>query len=266
MKWAGRSMLYPYEKEAEALASAISASCAGIGECALAFSGGLDSSLLAHHLRDRCRGYVYGVPGAWDLKAAEAAASLLGIPLEVVHLDERVVERALEVIGTAAGTDLSPSEATILIPCTALCMHAKEKTVVTGQGADELFGGYARYLRKEDAAEEMRIDLARAMERGIRFERLAAAALGKSALHPYLDPEVIAAAQLPPDAHIWYGRRKALLRAAARCAGLPNALVEMPKKAAQYGSGATKLVAKMAKNKGTSAAEYVKDALSRGKI
>lgn len=253
-------MSYPHEKEAGALAAAISAACAGIGDCTLGFSGGLDSALLALHLKGRCCGYVCGVPDAPDVRAAMAAAALLDIPLYVVELDESLAERILGEIGERVGTNLSPVEAAILIPYVGVCMRMAEDTVVTGQGADELFGGYAKYL-KGDAAGMMRSDLESVLQKGAGFERVLASSFGKVAVHPYLDQNVMEAASLPSEAHFWRDGRKMLLRAAARRSGLPEVLVEMPKKAAQYGSGATKLVARLAKREGLSVGAYVERAL-----
>ncbi|MEW5936354.1 MAG: asparagine synthase-related protein [Candidatus Thermoplasmatota archaeon] len=256
-------MRYPFLREAAALATAISAACAGIGECALGFSGGLDSSLLAHHLRDRCRGYVCGIPDAHDVRAAGAAADRIGIPLRIMEIDEGAVERLLGEIGRVAGTALSPTEAAILIPCTAVCIHAIEDTVVTGQGADELFGGYAKYLRTGEAGDMMRLDLQKVLQQGARRERLVATSCGKHAVHPYLSPEVIRAAHVQTEAHFWNRGRKMLLREAARCSGLPEALVEMPKKAAQYGSGAARLISRNAKREGLGVEAYVRRALNK---
>ncbi|MBI5001279.1 MAG: hypothetical protein HZB92_07135 [Euryarchaeota archaeon] len=257
-------MSHPYRSEARALADAMQLSCGHIPSgSALAFSGGLDSSVLAFLLGEKARLYVCGSEESPDARAAVRAARIL--EMDVMRAPPHDIEGILRTIGAAIPGKLLAIEATILVPFATVCEEAMESRVVTGQGADELFGGYARYLRKSpsDAVEEMKSDFRRLLERGARHERLVAEEFGKEVVHPFIHEGVVAAANVTPEAHFHGGKRKALLMEAARTLGLPEPLIGTPKRAAQYGSGATKAIARAAKEREMGVPEYVGWALGR---
>ncbi|NJE02542.1 asparagine synthase-related protein, partial [Thermococcus sp. JdF3] len=65
-----------------------------------------------------------------------------------------------------------------------------------------------------------------------------------------------------PEAKIRKGIRKAILREVAVELGLPKWIAERDKKAAQYGSGAQKLLKKLAKSEGMTLREYAQRAFN----
>jgi len=120
--------------------------------------------------------------------------------------------------------------------------------ILLGQLADELFGGYRKYAATaneegEVAAERMMRDDVRACaERGFLRDEAACSA-SCEVRFPYADAEIdFFAAGLPLDYKIRGGERKAVLRTAALELGLPEELAGAPKRAAQFSSGAAKLL------------------------
>lgn len=224
----------------------------GQGRVAVSFSGGLDSSLLAkvasrHADTVLCSAYA---KGSRDEGQSEKAAGLLGLRLETVVLEERPLARA------AAGAELPPGEATVMdealwciySAASRLAAETGARTIMLGQLADELFGGYMKYAlaAKEGgapAAERMmREDVRGCADRGFLRDEAACSA-SCEVRFPYADESIASfAAGLPLGYKIREGERKAVLRAAALELGLPEELASAPKKAAQFSSGAARLL------------------------
>lgn len=121
-------------------------------------SGGLDSStvvaLMARHASGRVRTFSVGFEEAeFDESAAAAAvAAELGTDHTAIVLRPNI-DAALESIATIYDEPFSDSSA---IPTFFVCQLARQGVTValSGDGGDELFGGYSRYreiLRREAA-------------------------------------------------------------------------------------------------------------------
>ena len=112
-------------------------------------SGGMDSSLVAHTAarhRPGLPAFAVGFPEAsYDERpAARRAARHFGLPLTEVLADPTALLRARDVaIGLA-----EPIADPALLPTILLAERAKQDVtvVLSGEGADELFGGYPTYL------------------------------------------------------------------------------------------------------------------------
>lgn len=113
-------------------------------------SGGVDSSvttaLLARSTGRQVHTFSFGFTESRldETDAAQRVASLLGTSHHVVRADSTdvaAIERAVASIG-------EPLADAAAVPTYLLSEVASEsvKVVLTGEGADELFGGYARYL------------------------------------------------------------------------------------------------------------------------
>ena len=88
----------------------------------------------------------------------------------------------------------------------------------------------------------MRGDVRACADRGFLRDEAACSA-SCEVRFPYADERIASfAAGLPLDYKIRDGERKAVLRAAALELGLPEELAAAPKKAAQFSSGAAKLL------------------------
>ena len=113
---------------------------------AAACSGGVDSSLIAAHARDRLpdvKAYVADV--AWKTgegDQAERVARHLGIPICRVRVDQaRFLELWPAAVWHCDGPSVMPSDAALLA-LTRACRADGIKVLLTGEGSDELFGGY----------------------------------------------------------------------------------------------------------------------------
>lgn len=213
---------------------------------AVLFSGGVDSGLLAWELRSR-PGLVlstFGLPGAPDPMAARRAASLLGLPwMGSVVTPEQVLNMRDRVRGWAG--PLSPQGESIETGFALAMETAPSKTVICGQGADELFFGYAHYQRLElgAAASRSEGDLAQLREIAWPRAQRIAERIDRKVYAPFLDPKFVAAVTaMPASVRFRAGAPKWLLRAWAVHRGLSPEIAHRPKKALQYGSGVDRLL------------------------
>ncbi|MCV2422814.1 asparagine synthase (glutamine-hydrolyzing) [Paucibacter sp. DJ2R-2] len=113
-------------------------------------SGGIDSALVAAMAADAgvqapCFTVGYKEDSA-DCEIGDAAhtAQVLGLPHHVVKLDHEDLWQAFEL---AVSATEEPLVTTSALPMWYLCQRAREDVtvVLTGQGSDELLGGYRRY-------------------------------------------------------------------------------------------------------------------------
>lgn len=227
---------------------------------AVAFSGGLDSALLA--ARFDVPLYTVGFPDSHDVEAARTAAAALGrtSDLRVVELDHGRIEATIPDVVRATGRTDAMSVG-IAVPLVIAAERAAADgfdRLALGQGADELFGGYAKVARAPDdprvAAETVR---------GARREVLesfpgqaardvpAIRSAGVEPVTPLVHDRVVRAALSLPGASLVTdrGERKWALRLAAR-AWLPDRIAFREKKAVQYGSLVSRELDRLARQNG----------------
>ncbi|WP_423999226.1 asparagine synthase-related protein [Haloarcula salina] len=224
---------------------------------AIAFSGGVDSALLAARIDVPL--YVAGFPDSHDVAAARSAADLLGTDVRVVELTHDAIERAVPEIARATGRT-NAMDVQIALPLSLVAERVAADgfdRLALGQGADELFGGYAKVAK---APEDPRVEAntVRGAQREVvatlpdQLERdvLALRAAGVEPVTPLLHDRVVAAAlRLDGDLLVDGETRKVALRAAARHS-LPEAVATRDKKAAQYGSLAARELDRLARQAG----------------
>ncbi|MEM3153418.1 MAG: asparagine synthetase B [Candidatus Bathyarchaeia archaeon] len=234
----------------------------GLSEVAVAFSGGLDSSLIAW-LAKKAGVKVHlihvSLENQLETEQAEKAASLLDMPFHKYLYDEEYVKRTLPKVLLAI-EDHNPVTASIGVPIFWTAEKAAElgfRVLLTGQGADEYFGGYRRYLNLykrfgKDAAEKAIVNDILTMHEN-NFERdskicifnnvelrlpFASYPIAEFALNLPLRMKI----ESPNDP-----LRKAVLRKAAEKVGLPPQIVNRQKKAVQYATGVSKAIKRLAK-------------------
>jgi asparagine synthase (glutamine-hydrolysing) len=232
-------------------------------EGVVALSGGVDSTLVAFLAQREC--VAVGLEGSHDLLQAGRAAKSLGLSCTFVTIPESELELALPtVVSTIPWKD--PVNTGIALTQFFIARWAGEngyRRIITGQGADELFGGYSRYLESET----LEADLARdflGLEAQARRDQSIAALHGTYLSMPYLDARVVRAARaIPALDKVQNGRRKIPLREVAE-RYISQDLAWYEKKAMQYGSGVYGVLRKLARKNGykTSMQDYI-DHISR---
>jgi len=241
-----------------ALDSALNKAVAGRAhkDAAIAFSGGVDCSVIG--AMSGLPLYTVGMKGSYDIRAAKKAASCMGAEKRHVayEFDEKDVEEALPGVVYAVES-ADPMKVSIALPLFILAREARVsgyKVLLSGQGADELFGGYARYETAGDAlAEMLQHDLGCIAEVNLERDDAAAMAHGIELRVPYLDLGVIAVAQrTDPSLKVYFNGkdyiRKYVLRKMSE-KYLPQEVSYAPKKAIQYGTSTQKAIQKLAAKK-----------------
>jgi asparagine synthase (glutamine-hydrolysing) len=225
---------------------------------AVAFSGGVDSALVAALVDGPC--YVAGFPDSHDVEAARSAADAMELDLTVVELTHDAIERAVPEIVAATGRT-NAMDVQISLPLYLVAERVAADGydhLAVGQGADELFGGYAKVAKAPEdprveadtvrgAVREMVLSLPDQLERDVLSLRGA----GVEPVAPLLHDAVVGAA-LPLPAELLVddtGTRKRALRLAAR-EWVPDSVAGRDKKAVQYGSLASRELDRLARQAG----------------
>jgi len=231
------------------------------GKVGVAFSGGLDSSIIGYlamrHLRPTF--YVVGFKGSKDVRnAIDSFLRMFGEhsmeSLRVIYITDDDVVEALKEFSKLGLEDILI--ASFEVPLYITLKHSKESIIISGQGADELFGGYKKYLENPSL---MRDDFKRLLEVTVPFEDKLAKIFNKRIIRPYLMDAVISIAkELSIEEKIYEGIRKLALRRVAYLLSLPWEIITREKKAAQYGSGVMKSIRKIARSLGVDLRDVLK--------
>jgi asparagine synthase (glutamine-hydrolysing) len=210
------------------------------------FSGGLDSALLAWELR-RCPRLALstvGTPHSPDLSSAEAGAAVLGVPWTPVTVaSDEVLELARQLEDETRG--LSRVARSVHVAFALAVERAPVRTLLCGQGADELFLGYAHYrgLSPSEAKRRSEQDLEHVLKDDWPRSQRIARRLGRTVHAPYLERGFVdAALRVPIVLRLPHPMPKAFFRAWARHRGLPEVLAQRPKRALQFGSGVDRIL------------------------
>ncbi|RDI70972.1 asparagine synthase C-terminal domain-containing protein [Halopelagius longus] len=253
----------PYEdREAglDAVRAAVTESVESVDSAglAVAFSGGVDSAVVAAGVPDApC--YVAGFEGSHDVTAAREAAAAMDRDLRVVELTHDDLREAVPELVSVLGRT-NPMDLQIVLPLYLVARRAAEDgfdRLAVGQGADELFGGYAKVQKAPEdprveadtvrgAAREMVLTLPEQLERDV----LALRAAGVEPVAPLLHDRVIEAAlPLPGELLVDGETRKVALRETARTL-VPASVAAADKKAVQYGTYAARELDRLARRAG----------------
>jgi asparagine synthase (glutamine-hydrolysing) len=244
----------------------------GTKETAVAFSGGLDSSVVAF-LASKCRANIHlfhvSLENRPETEEAKKAADELNLPLQVYLFSEsdveKVASRVVELIEEA-----DPVKVSIGVPFYWTAEKAAEtgfSVLLAGQGADELFGGYQRYVNdyllygKEKVRRAMFDDVVKLHESNIERDVKICGFHDVELRLPFASYQIAQfALNLPVELKIERkldSLRKLVLRKVATDMGLPSSIVEKPKKAVQYATGISDALKKLAKKQDRTVKDYV---------
>jgi asparagine synthase (glutamine-hydrolysing) len=208
-------------------------------------SGGLDSSLTLAHVRalhPDCVAFTVGAPGSEDLAYARRFTAELGVPHEVIEVSPREIRlaeirEAIRISGLTEYGDII--NAVVSVPLFRRISSLGIKVVLTGDGSDELFGGYRMY-DQIGPAQAHRLFLHKIVNLSRtelqRVDRTSMAS-GVEARVPFLDPAVVSVAmRLPMSLKVRHGTEKWILRQAFADL-LPDYVRRRPKNPMSYASG-----------------------------
>lgn len=258
---------FPFEKLSEderiatdiekALVTAVKRCLGDEKKCALFFSGGIDSSIVAKILLDsgvEFTAYVVGMKRSQDIEAAKRAASELGIKIKVITLEQKdIPELVKAVIWTTKTSD--PITVGVGIPLYAAAKEAAKdnyKLIFSGSGSDEIFAGYESHAKAllngwEEVHREC-VQRVHEIDKDIMRDASVCKHFSTEPRMPFMDIDVVRLAMAThPKLKISAEQNKIILRKIAQKLGLPEYVYERKKKAAQYGSGVNKAMKKISK-------------------
>ena len=187
-----------------------------------------------------------GIPDAHDLKAARSASELIDMELKVIEVEPK--DMIAEGMEMQKCLNLSSIEIEFMLPFWIAAKNSDNSILMCGQGADELFGGYARF-RAEDAKYDLEKEVSDLVNRLPDRENKIAKEFGLELACPYLAESVIVAAEeYSPQERIGKIGKEPLRKAALEM-GLPKEIAQRKKKAAQYGSGSQKAIKSLMKHR-----------------
>ena len=215
----------------------------------VAFSGGVDSTLLAKLVKDM--GYdvhllTIGFQDSHDINFAKEVNQLLNLPHSISEINpEKFKEVSQKINQIIKSENLSWNENSIAFHYVAeLAQKNDLKTVVTANGIDELFCGYNSY---REAIEKGEGEVTRMMDEKLKNEGDMMIAINKvtvefgvKMVQPFLSPSFVDYSKKILVSEKIHGpddmQRKHPIRELAMDYGVPEIAARKQKKALQYGS------------------------------
>jgi asparagine synthase (glutamine-hydrolysing) len=268
------SMQVAAKKLQKLLRHSIKERISGLNEVAIAFSGGLDSSIvafLAENLGVDVHLIHVSLENQPETEQAKKAAERLRLPIHFHLCKDEDVERTLpKVLWLIEQSD--PIKTSISIPFYWTAEKAAKmdfKVILAGQGADELFGGYKRYVYdyltygREKLRETLFDDVLKMYETNFERDFEICNFHNVELRLPFATYEITKfAIELPIELKIEMkdnGLRKLVLRRVAKNLGLPHFITKRPKRAIQYATGVNRILKRLARTKGVPMKEYIQE-------
>ncbi|MEM3536639.1 MAG: asparagine synthetase B [Candidatus Bathyarchaeia archaeon] len=266
------SMQTAAEELQKLLQKSVKERLSGLKEVAVAFSGGLDSSILASLAKSSVANVHLihvSLNGQPETEEAKEAAEALKLPLHIRLYNENDVKATLSKVLWLV-EEPTPLNVSVGIPFYWAAEKAAEmgvKVLLAGQGADELFGGYRRYVNDylrygvKRVEKTMFNDVFKMYETNFERDFKICNYHNVELRFPFATyPLAEFATKLPLELKIERkanGLRKLVLRKLAKNLGLPNFIVEKPKRAIQYSTGVNKTLKKLARREELTVREYL---------
>jgi len=234
------------------------------------FSGGVDSVIVAKLLKDAGQQFMCYVAGvdekSEDVVEAQKAAKVLGLKLKTIVVPPSKVENYLKKVVPLI-EDSNVVKVGAALPLYAACEAAKAdgcKVIFSGAGADEVFGGYARYKSAslKTLNKDCYSDVLKIYEKNTYRDDVITMHNNLELRVPFLDKEIVEyGLRVAPELKIKQENdipvEKYVLRKMAIEIGIPKEISFRKKKAAQYGSGFDKTIEKLAKKEKKSKSAYL---------
>lgn len=229
-------------------------------------SGGLDSSIIASIVAKHHKNVTYftlGEKDSADHIMVDKVVKSLGLT-SVITVPTPTSEELEAYISSVVYTTESynPSIVSNGLATYLLAQAAKRegiKVVLTGEGADEIFGGYFKHLKSDDL-----INIRKQLIMDMHFTELrrldlCSMAHGVETRCPYLDSDVLALSDYLGYEEVFRdGLNKIILRDNFRNE-LPIEIIERPKMSFDVGSGIRAMVVKYLRSNGRSEREELYD-------
>jgi len=240
----------------ESIIKSVEKRVTGLKKVGIPFSGGVDSTILTVVCNDlgvETELYTVGSEGSPDVNFAMKVADHMGLPIHTKVVDEDVVRKCIpHVLNAIEEWNIMKLGVGMTAYLAAEMAHRNSlRVMLSGQGADELFAGYHRYLKfytekGEKTQEDLRNDVENLYHVNLERDDKVTMAHSVELRVPYLDLQIINIAMNTPMKYkindVNDRLRKCILREVAMDLGVPQEIVERPKKAAQYGSGIHKIL------------------------
>ncbi|MGC2429337.1 MAG: asparagine synthase C-terminal domain-containing protein [Nitrososphaeraceae archaeon] len=238
-----------YSDLKNALFAAVAETIIGEASLAIAFSGGVDSSLLAKICKDLGLKVILltiGFPESNDIEFSKGIASKMGLSHKIHKLNKDHFRDSIEYVRQKIGCqNISHIENCVAYTYIArLASENESRLILTANGCDELFCGYNIYRLMYNHGKTRIMEL---MTEKIENECIlmkevdvVTTEFGVNFKQPFLSRNFISFAKhIPIDQKIRHTDdlvRKHILREAALSIGVPRESAMRPKKALQYSS------------------------------
>ena len=273
------------EKFIKLLRDSVGIACEKEKKVGIFLSGGLDSTLitfLAKEFSNEVIAYTIGYENSKDLEYVYKLMREMGdsnVKFKVKKINVLNVKKNLKEILEILDEKqrINPIQVSCAIPIYFASKEAKSdslRVMLSGQGGDELFGGYNRYLNyllkfgyqklKKILEEDVRNAYQDNLERDVKVS----ASQGIKLKFPFMNEKIVRFALKIPIKlkikevlgdekfsciDIINGKkfiRKYLLRKIAEDLNVPEFIINRSKKALQYGSGSWKILEKISREEG----------------
>ena len=245
---------------------------------AVAYSGGVDSAVVASSTRLAgldVELFTVTARGNGELEHAKRTAEELGLPLVAKEYSLADVGKAIpEVLRRMEKPNLM--DVAIAIPVFWVCQLAEQagsNVIFMGQGADELFGGYDRYISayrhigSQEASNMMMKDVRNLSELTYERDEQVSASTKVELRLPFADRKLIEfVLSLPLGlkiAGVEESRQKLVLRRVAQLQGISSSVSRKPKRAMQYATGTDSSIRRLARGTGLTPQKYILEHYSR---
>jgi asparagine synthase (glutamine-hydrolysing) len=254
------------------ITKAVEVRCEGLNRVALGFSGGIDSSILAHYLASiglKVELICVGMSESKWFDVAQSSADYLGLPLQIEKYNNKDLEKDLDAVLWSV-EKANPIQVSIAFPL----FWASRKATISGNAVffSGSGSGYHRYVKEyisngEKVRETMFQDVKNSYIFNYERDYKICMDQGIQLMLPYADLNLIQfSLSLPTEyllSEVIGAPRKIILRKLAKNIGFPPEMAYLPKKALQYSTGVNKALRKLAKIYDKRLSDYLSERFER---